>query len=85
MEPRIGEVIYRARSYRRMSQASLASKCGVHMNSIREIENGVRSPRFSTLCKISEALEYELSSLVKKAETMDKAPITVQPIVNPLQ
>lgn len=79
MEPPIGEVIYRARSYRRMSQAELASKCGIHHNSLREIENGARSPRFSTLWKISSALEYDLSVLVKRAETVDKTPLTVLP------
>lgn len=72
--PPIGEAVYLARCYRRMSQAELARKSKVHVSSINGIERGTRCPSYSVLIRLAIALEMELSRLIKKAETLSTAP-----------
>lgn len=69
----IGEAIFLARSYRKMTLGELSDRSGVHRNSISEIERGCRPPRFSVLLKLAFALDVKLSRIVKKAESIKPA------------
>lgn len=56
------------REARLMTQADLAGKAGVDIDTISTIENGKRLPRRHTLEKLAKALEVEIDVLVEPPE-----------------
>ena len=52
----MGEIIYRLRVNRKLSQKELAQMCGVTQQFIQRIEKGKVKPSTSTLVKLAAAL-----------------------------
>ena len=65
----IGTAVWRRRTMLELTQAELAEKAHVGLCTVSNIEIARSGPRLDTLCRIAEALEVELSSLIKEAET----------------
>lgn len=53
---RLGEVIYRLRINRKLTQKELAEKCGVTQQFIQRIEKGKVNPSITTVIKLAAAL-----------------------------
>ena len=53
----MGSRIRTARQFRRLTGEQLAEKIGIAVDSLRHIENGVRSPSFQLIERISDILE----------------------------
>lgn len=53
------------REKRNLSQAQLANKGGFNRNYIGMVERGERNPRLDTLQRLADALDVELSLLMK--------------------
>lgn len=53
------------REKRNLSQAELANKGGFNRNYIGMVERGERNPRLDTLQRLADALEVDLSLLMK--------------------
>lgn len=53
------------REKRNLSQAELANKGGFNRNYIGMVERGERNPRLDTLQRLADALEIDLSLLMK--------------------
>jgi transcriptional regulator with XRE-family HTH domain len=61
----IGEQVARLRMLRELTQEGLAAKSGVSVDVIRRLEQGARtSARLSSLARLAEALDVELSLLL---------------------
>lgn len=54
-----------------LSQAELASRSGLTPAAISQLENGQREPSFSTLVRLSEALETSPNDLMGAEEKLD--------------
>ena len=54
----MGSRIRTARQFRRLTGEQLAEKIGIAVDSLRHIENGVRSPSFQLIERISDILDY---------------------------
>ena len=59
----LSERIKYMRQRREMTQAELAKSAGVSQSTVAQIENGDKDPSFSTLLKISQALDCHLAVL----------------------
>lgn len=62
---KLGERIKRIRISKEMSQADLAANCNFEAPNLRRIEAGKTNPTIKTLITIADALEVELSDLIK--------------------
>ncbi len=58
----------------KLSQEKFAELVGMSTRGVSKIEQGVCSPRFSTLCSIAAILKVPVWVMVKKAETTDWQP-----------
>lgn len=61
---KLGYKIKFERSKKKLSQMDLSLKTGLTTRSLSRIECGIIDPKFSTLIKISEALEIDLFELL---------------------
>ena len=59
----MGSRIRTARQFRRLTGEQLAEKIGIAVDSLRHIENGVRSPSFQLIERISDILDVSLDYL----------------------
>jgi transcriptional regulator with XRE-family HTH domain len=67
----IGEQVARLRMLRGLTQEGLAAKSGVSVDVIRRLEQGARtSARLSSLARLAEALDVELSILLAGPVTL---------------
>lgn len=57
----MGSRIRTARQFRRLTGEQLAEKIGIAVDSLRHIENGVRSPSFQLIERISDILDVSLA------------------------
>lgn len=58
-----------ARQFRRLTGEQLAEKIGIAVDSLRHIENGVRSPSFQLIERISDILDVSLDYLAGKTDS----------------
>jgi|GEM_PF-430014 len=65
-----GEVLYRYRVERDISQEELAFEAGVDRTFISRLERGVRQPTITTLIGLSQALNVSAADMVKEAERL---------------
>lgn len=61
---KLGYKIKFERSKRKISQFDLALKTGLTTRTISRIESGVIDPKLSTLIKIADAMELDLSNFL---------------------
>lgn len=66
-----GKILQEERKSKKISQEKLAKLTGLDRTFISLIENGKRSPTFSTILKISSALEIDPSDLFSIYEKKD--------------
>jgi transcriptional regulator with XRE-family HTH domain len=66
-----GKILQEERKAKKISQEKLAKLTGLDRTFISLIENGKRSPTFSTILKICSALEILPSELFSKFEDQD--------------
>jgi transcriptional regulator with XRE-family HTH domain len=66
-----GKILQEERKAKKISQEKLAKLTGLDRTFISLIENGKRSPTFSTILKICSALEISPSELFSKYEDQD--------------
>ena len=65
---RIIQLLAEEREKRKISKYALAQKSGVSPQMVGYIEKGERNPTLEIVCRLADALEVELSKLVRKAE-----------------
>ena len=65
----MGSRIRTARQFRRLTGEQLAEKIGIAVDSLRHIENGVRSPSFQLIERISDILDVSLDYLAGKTDS----------------
>lgn len=63
MQKTAGKIILEARLRKGLTQVELANKTGIYANTIAKIERDVQKPKFSTLKKLAEALDLNLSDI----------------------
>ena len=66
-----GKILQEERKAKKISQEKLAKLAGLDRTFISLIENGKRSPTFSTILKICSALEISPSDLFSQFEDQD--------------
>ena len=67
----MGSRIRTARQFRRLTGEQLAEKIGIAVDSLRHIENGVRSPSFQLIERISDILDVSLDYLAGKTDSFN--------------
>ena len=67
-----GKILQEERKAKKISQEKLAKLTGLDRTYISLIENGKRSPTFSTILKICSALEILPSELLSKFEKREQ-------------
>ena len=67
----LGKILQDERKAKQISQEKLAKLTGLDRTAISLIENGKRSPTFTTILKICSALEIEPSELFSIYEKKD--------------
>src|SRR6478672_8328495 len=65
-----GRVLREQRLSAGHSQEALALSADVDRTFVSQIERGIRQPTLTTLCKLSEALEIQPSTLVARVEKL---------------
>ena len=65
----VGSRLRAARQFRRLTGEQLAEKIGIAVDSLRHIENGVRSPSFQLIERISDILDVSLDYLAGKTDS----------------
>ena len=65
-----GKVLREQRNARGISQEALALSADVHRTFVSQMERRIRQPTLTTLCKLSEALEIQPSTLVARVEKL---------------
>jgi transcriptional regulator with XRE-family HTH domain len=65
-----GKVLKEQRNARGLSQESLALSANVDRTFVSQMERGIRQPTLTTLCKLSDALGIQPSTLVARVEKM---------------
>jgi ribosome-binding protein aMBF1 (putative translation factor) len=65
-----GKVLREQRNARGISQEALALSADVDRTFVSQMERGIRQPTLTTLCKLSEALEIQPSTLVARVEKL---------------
>ena len=63
----MGSRIRTARQFRRLTGEQLAEKIGIAVDSLRHIENGVRSPSFQLIERISGLTKEQEDAIVELA------------------
>jgi transcriptional regulator with XRE-family HTH domain len=66
----VGKVVQEKRLSMGISQEELARRSSLHRTYISDVERGSRSVSLITLCKLAEALQTEVSHLVRDAEVV---------------
>src|SRR4029077_19007368 len=69
-----GKVLREQRNARGISQEALALSADVDRTFVSQMERGIRQPTLTTLCKLSEALEIQPSTLVARMEKLRRCP-----------
>lgn len=67
-EENIGKRIRDARKAAGMTQAELADKLGISYQGITQWENGLRNPKYESLCKIADAIGITVGELMGRPE-----------------
>lgn len=65
----IGECIRTARQTAGLTQKELGQRLGISYQTVAQWENGLRNPKFSTLQKISTALDVNVLTLIPEKAT----------------
>ena len=65
-----GKVLREQRNARGISQEALALSADVDRTFVSQMERGIRQPTLTTLCKLSEALDIQPSTLVARVERL---------------
>ena len=65
-----GRVLREQRSARGLSQEALALSANVDRTFVSQMERGIRQPTLTTLCKLSDALGIQPSTLVARVEKL---------------
>jgi transcriptional regulator with XRE-family HTH domain len=65
-----GKVLREQRNARGISQEALALSADVDRTFVSQMERGIRQPTLTTLCKLSEALDIQPSTLVARVEKL---------------
>lgn len=65
-----GKVLREQRTARGLSQEALALSADVDRTFVSQMERGIRQPTLTTLCKLSEALDIQPSTLVARVEKL---------------
>lgn len=60
-----GKLLRRARIWRKLTQAQLAAKVGVHEMTISKLERGDRQPSLALLRRLAKALKVKVAELVE--------------------
>jgi transcriptional regulator with XRE-family HTH domain len=60
-----GKVLKRIREKRKLTQAALAKKVGVHQVTIARIETGERNPSMDLLQRLAKALKVKVGRLLE--------------------
>ncbi len=60
-----GAVLKKAREKRKLTQAELATKAGVHEMTISRLERGDRQPSMDLLQRLARALKVKIADLLK--------------------
>ncbi len=60
-----GTVLKKARERRKLTQAALAKKVGVHQVTIARLETGVRRPSADLLQRLAKVLKVKMEDLLK--------------------
>ena len=63
----VSRILREEREKRQMSMTALAERAGLSRTMIRFVEREVRNPTLETLLRITNALEIDLSELIRKA------------------
>ena len=58
-------MLKKARERRKLTQAALANKVGVHQVTIARLETGVRRPSADLLQRLAKALKVRMENLLK--------------------
>ena len=66
-----GEVLSQHRQRKGWSQMTLAMKAGLHLNAVRNLERGKRSPSLYTVMMLSRALDVPAAKLIAAVEKAD--------------
>jgi transcriptional regulator with XRE-family HTH domain len=61
-------VLKRQRESKNLSRQGLAERAGLHQTAVGLIERGLRTPNLDTLNALAQALETEVSQLIREAE-----------------
>ena len=69
----IGDNIRKVRKAHGLSQIELAERIGVAPITIRQYENGKRSPKLETIAKLAQALDVSIVDLFPDALDSDEA------------
>lgn len=64
--------VYRARLAKGYTQAELAQRAGISLQTVFAIENGYRHPSFVLLKKLAQALDVPMESLIPAAQPPEK-------------
>src|ERR1700742_3701087 len=65
-----GKVLREQRTARGISQEALALSADVGRTFVSQMERGIRQPTLTTLCKLSQALDIQPSTLVARVERL---------------
>jgi transcriptional regulator with XRE-family HTH domain len=65
-----GQVLREQRTSRGFSQEALALSADVDRTFVSQMERGIRQPTLTTLCKLSEALDIQPSTLIARVERL---------------
>jgi transcriptional regulator with XRE-family HTH domain len=65
-----GRVLREQRTARGISQEALALSADVDRTFVSQMERGLRQPTLTTLCKLSQALDIQPSTLVARVERL---------------
>jgi len=61
----MGKMLRRARIWRKLTQAQLAAKVGVHEMTISKLERGDRQPSLALLRRLARALKVKVGQLLE--------------------
>jgi transcriptional regulator with XRE-family HTH domain len=61
----MGKMLRRARIWRKLTQAQLAAKVGVHEMTISKLERGDRQPSLALLRRLAKALKVKVGELLE--------------------
>ena len=61
----VGKMLRRVRIWRKLTQAELAAKVGVHEMTISKLERGDRQPSLALLRRLAKALKVKVGELLE--------------------